>query len=156
MPSFNHVRRGVQKRPFLAKNDQTWQGCWCPKVVYEGPKWSKMINSTYFWSLWTILGSLGHFRIISDKTWFLLQITLAMKHFSVIEAKNQLFVWKDPKCASSRHFKQSLCGRSLPLKMLPAECSYCKIKPRSMASTCYHCCNLPYYCENKGGNIAFW
>ena len=42
------ITRWVQNSPFCAKNDQTWKGRWCPKVVYEGPKWSKMINITYF------------------------------------------------------------------------------------------------------------
>ena len=58
------------KSPFWAKNDQTWQGCWCPKVVYEGPKWSKMINITYFWSFGAILDPFGLFGIVSDKTWW--------------------------------------------------------------------------------------
>ena len=73
--------------PFWAKNDQTWQGCWCPKVVYEGPKLSKMINITYFFYLglfWAHLDSFGSFQ---TKLNFLLQITLAKKHFSVLRQK---------------------------------------------------------------------
>ena len=90
LPSFNHVRRWVQKSPFWAKNDQTWQGRWCPEVVYEGPKWSKMINITYFWPFGVILGPFGLFWIISDKTWFFASKQKSASWPKWFGAKNQV------------------------------------------------------------------
>ena len=87
LPSFNHVRRGVQKSPFWAKNDQTWQGRWCPEVVYEGPKWSKMINITYFWPFGAILDPFGLFGSFQTKLDFLPQNRKVLLSQSELEQK---------------------------------------------------------------------
>ena len=68
--------QGVQKGPLWAKNAQIWQGCWSPKVVYEGQKWSKMTNTTYFWPFGAILGRFGLFLVISHIT-----LVFAPNHF---------------------------------------------------------------------------
>ena len=52
---------GVQKWPIWTKNGLTWQACQSPDVVQKGPKWSQMVNITYFWPFGTFWGSFGPF-----------------------------------------------------------------------------------------------